>query len=231
MVYAGVKVSAGLGFRATNLNDFYRGNSMVAPIPVINTRIENFFIDEHFNIGVDFFDMDAFTLSLFVNPLDGVKIRSKDMKEGYQSIDNRNYQISAGLIVGYDLNFYNTRALVSVSGGKNGVKGNVRVLKPFAVTDRFYLVPSLGGNFYSKDYADYYWGVDKNETGGKILEPYSADSAYSAQLELMAEYYLTEKLTLLAFMSVERFSSDVDKSPIIDNNTLLMMGAGFKFSF
>jgi len=229
--YAENKLSVGVGARAANLNDFYRGNAMVAPVPLVNARLDNFFIDDHFNIGVDLFDLDAFTFSLFVNPLDGMKVKGKNMDPGYKTIEDRNYQVSAGVIVGYDLNFYNTRALVSVSGSKQGAKGNVKMLKPFTVTDRFYLVPSIAGNVYSKDYADYYWGVDANELGGKIAGTYTPDTVYSAQLELAAEYYLTEKLTLLAFMSVERFSSDVEKSPIIDSNTLMMMGAGFKFQF
>jgi outer membrane protein len=224
------KLSIGLGFGASNLNDFYRGNSVVAPIPIISARYDNFFFDG-FNIGMDLFNADDFTFSLFVNPLDGNYLKSKNMDDGYKSIDNRHYQIAAGALVGYDFNFYNTRALISMSGGRKGSKGNVKIIKPFTVTDKFYMIPSISENLYSKNYSDYFWGIDSNELGGKITSTYSPGMSYSTQLELAMEYYLNEKITLLAFMSVEKFSSDVEKSPIIDNSTLMIMGAGIKYSF
>ncbi|MDR3259948.1 MAG: MipA/OmpV family protein [Fusobacteriaceae bacterium] len=224
------KLSIGLGFGVSNLNDFYRGSSVVAPIPIINARYENFFFDG-FNIGLDLFNADAFTFSLFVNPLDGNYLKSKKMDDGYKSIDDRHYQIAAGALVGYDFNFYDTRALISMSGSRKGTKGNVKIIKPFTVTDKFYMIPSISENLYSKNYTDYYWGIDSNELGGKITNTYSPNMAYSTQLELAMEYYLNEKITLLAFMSVEKFSSDVERSPIIDNSTLMIMGAGIKYSF
>ena len=121
-------------------------------------------------------------------------------------------------------------ALVSFSGGERGVKAGASLVKPYNFGS-FTLIPSVSATFYSEDYTDYYFGVDGDELGGKIRDTYSPNSAYSLGINLAAEYYLTEKITLLAFLSADKFSSEVGDSPIIDNSTLLKMGVGAKYSF
>ena len=122
-------------------------------------------------------------------------------------------------------------ALVALSGGERGVKGEARLVKPYSLSSDFTLIPSISANFYSEDYTDYYFGIDSDERGGKIRDTYSPSNAYSLGISLAAEYYLTDKITLLAFLSADKFSSEIGDSPIIDNSTLLKMGVGAKYSF
>lgn len=222
------KFSVGMGVGTTN--HFYHGDEITFPTPFFDVRYDNFFITGA-NIGYDVYNEDSITLSLFVNPFDGFPIKASKMDHDYDSIDERKTQIALGAIAAYDLPAYDMTALVALSGGERGVKGEARLVKPYSLSSDFTLIPSISANFYSEDYTDYYFGIDSDERGGKIRDTYSPNSAYSLGINLAAEYYLTEKITLLAFLSADKFSSEVGDSPIIDNSTLLKMGVGAKYSF
>ncbi|MFR8991782.1 MAG: MipA/OmpV family protein [Fusobacterium sp.] len=221
------KFSVGMGVGTTN--HFYHGDEITFPTPFFDVRYDNFFITGA-NIGYDVFNEDSITLSLFVNPFDGFPIKASKMDHDYDSIDERKTQIALGAIAAYDLPAYDMTALVSFSGGERGVKAGASLVKPYNFGS-FTLIPSVSATFYSEDYTDYYFGIDSDERGGKIRDTYSPNSAYSLGINLAAEYYLTEKITLLAFLSADKFSSEVGDSPIIDNSTLLKMGVGAKYSF
>lgn len=224
------RLSLGIGMGTTNINNFFRSDTTTIPMPIIELKYDNFYVNG-FDFGYTMINTDELTLSLFVNPFDGYRLKSKDMDDGYKSIDSRKYQVAGGISFKYNIDFYDIRAIASVSGGEYGAKGRMKFIKPFSLTDKLHIYPSLGANLYSKDYTDYYWGIDKDELGGKITNDYNPDFGYSGSLELAAEYYLNERLTILAFMSAERFSSEIGNSPIIDNNTLIKMGAGIKYNF
>lgn len=220
------KVGAGVAAS----NHFFKGDNIVSPLPFFDVRYDNFFMIGT-DIGYDVISEDSVTLSLFVNPLDGFFIRSKDMDSDYDSIDERKTQIAFGAIINYDLPFYDMKALLSVSGGERGAKSSARILKSYTFDNKLTLIPSIAATFYSEDYTDYYFGVDGNELGGSLTHTYSPNDAYSLGLSLAAEYYLNDKITLLAFLSADRFSSEVANSPIIDNDVVLKMGVGAKYSF
>lgn len=211
-------------------NHFFKGDSTTYPIPVLDVRYDDFYI-AGITMGYDMYSEDDFTMSLFVNPFDGFPIKGSKLDHGYRTIDDRKPQVSIGVALSYNLNFYDMTALVAFSGGERGVKGSARIIKPYRVTDNFILLPSFGASIYSSNYADYYFGIDSNELGGKITDTYSPDTAYSLGLSLAAEYYLNDKITLLAFLSADRFSSEIGDSPIIDSNKLIMVGVGAKYSF
>jgi len=224
------KLSIGIGVNSENINNFFRGDTVVTPYPMLDIRYDNFFING-FDMGYDFINRDDLTFSLFVNPFDGFYVRPKDMDEGYKSIDKRRYQVVGGAKLSYNFNSHHTWISTTVTGGERGVKGNVKVIQSFPVTEKLMLFSVMGANVYSKGYTDYYWGIDNNELGGKITNSYNPDMGYSGALELAAEYYFNERLTLMAFMSAEKFSDEIKRSPIIDNSTLIKMGAGIRYQF
>ena len=182
-------------------------------------------------MGYDLYTEDDFTLSLFLNPLDGFVMKGSKLDHGYRSIDDRKPQAALGVVMSYNLNFYDMTALVAFSGGERGLKGDARIIRPYRVTDNFTLIPSFGASIYSSNYVDYYFGIDSNEVRDKITDTYSPDTAYSLGISLAAEYYLNDKITLLAFLSADRFSSEIADSPIVDSNKLIMVGVGAKYSF
>lgn len=222
------KFAIGAGVGASN--HFFKGDNTVLPLPFFDIRYDNFFMVGT-NIGYDVISEDSVTLSLFVNPLDGFFIRSKDIDSDYDSIDDRKTQVAVGATVGYDLPFYDIKTLLSISGGERGAKSSAHILKPYRFDDKLTLIPSFSATFYTDDYTDYYFGVDHNELGGNLTHTYSPDDAYSLGLSLAAEYYLNDRITLLAFLSADKFSSEVADSPLIDNDVVLKMGVGAKYSF
>lgn len=222
------RFTVGVGAGVTNR--LYEGDNYTFPIPLFDVRYDNFFVSG-WNFGYDLYNEDDLTMSLFLNPFDGFPIKGSKMDSGYKNIDDRKFQTSVGVVVSYKLDFYDMTALVAVSGGERGMKGRTSVFRPFRVTDNFALVPSIGASFYSSNYTDYYFGIDNNELDRKITETYSPSTAYSVGLNLAAEYYLNDKITLLAFLSADKFSSEIGDSPIVDNSTLFLMGVGAKYSF
>jgi len=229
-LYGENKLSIGIGISDSNVNKFFRGDSDINFYPMLDIRYENFFVNG-FDVGYDFINRDDLTFSLFVNPFDGFSVKPSKMDDGYDSIDRRKQQIAGGAKLSYNLNSYHTWISTSVVGGEHGAKGNVRISQPFAIVHNVMLFSSIGANVYSKDYTDYYWGIDRHELGGNIMETYSPDVGYSSTLQLAAEYYFNESLTLMTFMSAEKFSDEIKKSPIIDDGTLIRMGAGIRFQF
>ncbi len=202
------------------------------PIPFFDIRYEGFYL-RGAEIGYDIIQEDAFTASLFVNPLGGYKVDGSDLDRGYDKIDDRDYQVEGGLKLSYNTGWNNVKVGGFFAFGEEGNLGGINTSRRFVVTDNFSLTPQLYLNFLSEDYTDYYFGVTtaERDRNSKIGSAYNPDSAYAFGLNVAGEYLINEYWSMVGFVALEKLSSEIDDSPIVEEDLLYKVGLGVKYTF
>nr|WP_307775265.1 MipA/OmpV family protein [uncultured Cetobacterium sp.] len=231
----------GVGMGLGVSNSLYKGDDeKSSPVPVLNIDYGNLYIrgaadleDKSLSVGYTFYQDDMFAASLFVDPLSGFDVDGDDLSSGYNNIDDRKYQAMFGVRLDADTGINGVQTGFSAKAGKDGAEFKISAFRPTYINEKLILVPSVYMKGYTADYADYYFGVTSEEAkrNSKISKKYEADAAYSFGANLTAEYSLSDNLALLAFLGVEKFSSEITDSPIVDDDILYLMGIGAKYHF
>lgn len=223
-----------IGATATKTNNLYKGgNQNVKYFPYVNMEYGNVYINGN-KIGIKVFETQKIAFSTYIDLFDGYNIKGKDMNSGYKSINSRKTQIAIGGELDIDLSNLDRGLKLSThfQGGERGQNGGIELSKFFSLVDgKFIIIPQINVQYYSKDYADYYFGIDKNEVAAKIRTTYSPKSSYSFGAGLYSEYYFTKYFSISGFLGIDRFSDEVNNSPITKNKVSTYMGLGFKYSF
>lgn len=231
----GNKTGVGLGVGVAN--SLYKGiDSKAYPIPLFDIEYGNFYVAGT-DIGYKMWQNDMYTLSFFANPLEGYRVKASDMEEGYKDIEDRDLQFMGGLRLDADTGLMGIKTAVALSGGQHGAKGRLGFYKPYSVTEKFVIVPGIHSIYYSKDFTDYYFGVDSKELGSnrkdnyKLTSTYSPDSAYSVGINIVGEYRFRDNLAMSFFVGAEKFSKEIGDSPLVDEDYIIMGGTGIKYYF
>ena len=157
------------------------------------------------------------------------------MGHGYKNIDNRDFQVMAGLRADLNTGIAGIRTGASVQFGEHGSEAKISAFRPYALNSKFTLVPGIYVKGFSGDYSDYYFGVTSNEVNrsktDKLTREYKADTAYSVGANLTAEYKYNEKFSLIGILGVEKFSSEITDSPIVNDDPLFIASIGAKYFF
>ncbi|MGL5209115.1 MipA/OmpV family protein [Cetobacterium sp.] len=222
-------IGAGVGVS----DSIYKGAEDKAyPMPLLDINYYDLYV-KGATIGYSFYRDDAFAASLFVDPLAGFAVDGADLARGYDNIDDRKFQAMFGIRLDAETGFYGVRTGLSAQVGEHGGEGKISAFKAYRVDDKLTIVPSIHVKGYSGDYTDYYFGVTSDEArrNSKIDRAYKADAAYSIGLNLTADYRLTDNVALMAFLGVEKFSSEISDSPIVDDGVLYLVGIGAKYYF
>ncbi len=229
-INSGNKFGLGVGMGVSN--SIYKGaDGRLYPIPLLDINYYDLYV-KGATVGYQFYKNDAFAASLFVDPLAGFAVDGADLAKGYDNIDDRRFQTMFGIRLDADTGFYGVKTGLSAQIGKHGGEGRVAAFKAYRVDDKLTLVPSIHIKGYSGDYTDYYFGVSSDEARrNSNLNTYKADTSYSIGFNLTADYRLTDNVALMAFLGVEKFSSEISDSPIVDDGVLYLVGVGAKYYF
>lgn len=226
-----VGVGAALGYS----DSIYKGAENEAyPIPLLDINYGNFYV-KGIALGYTFYQDDAFAASLYLDPLGGFAVKGSDLGNGYNAIDDRDFQAMFGIRLDADTGIYGIRTGFTAQAGEEGAQVKLSAFRPYHVNSKLVLVPSIHIKGYSSDFSDYYFGVtseEKNRSGNdKITNSYEADAAYSYGVNLTAEYSVSHNLSLVGFLGAEKFSDEISDSPIVEDEVLFLLGAGAKFYF
>jgi outer membrane protein len=227
------KLGIGLGIGVSNRVFKTKDNAKVVPIPMLDIQYDNAFI-KGLRVGYNVYNQDRLALSLFVDPMMGFHIKGKDMESGYKNIDTRNFQVMGGASLSYETGWEDIVTNLSYSWGENGARGEISAFKPITVTDRFFLVPGINLNYFSDSFNNYYFGVSPQEafSNSKLKgKSYKADDGFSVGASLNGEYLWNDNMSLMLFTGLQKFSNDISDSPLVENDLLFIMGAGFKYNF
>ncbi|GLI56203.1 membrane protein [Propionigenium maris DSM 9537] len=232
--------NATLGLGAAAVTSPYQGVGTVGtPLPFINLTYGDFYLktgDVNYSllsIGYNFWKDDTWTLSAYVNPLGGFDVDRSEMDDGYNNLDRREYQFEGGLKAVAKTGWHDMRVQFHGTYGEEGGHLGTAVFRPFEVNDKLTLTPRVSLTYFESDYVDYYFGVSQSEANrnSKIDKKYSPDGAYSAAFDLGASYALRDHITLTGFAGVEKLSSEIDDSPIVEEDVLYRVGVGFAYKF
>lgn len=229
----GADTRYGLGVGIGAGSSIYKGGETKAyPVPMLDVNYKDFYI-KGIEAGYRFYKNTPISLDVFLDPISGYGVKGNDLGKGYDNIDNRDPQAMIGLAINYNPEFEGAIVRASVMAGENGAKSRLSLIRPIIVDSTLTVVPGIHANFYSEDFVDYYFGVTTEEAikNKNIDRSYSPNSAYSLGLGIALEKKLTDKISLMSFVSLEKFSDEITDSPIVDKSYILVAGVGAKYFF
>jgi|GEM_PF-144743 len=239
-VYAAEGYNLSLGAGAGYQLSPYQGvGGTTSPIPFMNFEYDKFYMrsgDVRYSvlsIGYDMYENESMTVSAYFNPWGGFNVERSDMDKGYGNIDDREYQAEGGLKVLFDTGLNGLKVQVNTTYGEEGGHAGVSAFKAYPVTDKMVVVPRATITYFNDNYLDYYFGVSEDEAGrnSKIDGKYEAGSGFAFAFDLATNYKLSENLQLIGFVGVEKHSSEVDDSPIVEEDVIYRAGTGINYIF
>ena len=168
-------------------------------------------------------------LSAYVDFRDGYAVKGEKMEKGYKTFKDRKTQTAFGGRIGYM--FGNLETYVSAQGGKRGATREIGLNYGLPIGEKFLISSGISYTSYSKKFADYYFGIHKEDMGGKLKKEYKPERGSSFGLQLGAEYRITDKFSTFALVSAEKFSKEIYNSPVIKNKASVTGGLGIKYNF
>ncbi|WP_231084878.1 MipA/OmpV family protein [[Haemophilus] ducreyi] len=141
----------------------------------------------------------AYSLSrmVFIQFGDGFRLKAKSYSHNYNSIDNCYPQMVFGDALAYTLDFFRldtTSLSFQIRAGKRGSSTEILSSTAVPITRKFFISPSIGANYYSAKYTNYYFGIKPHELGGEIRLIYKLKYSYSSYASIDFTYTLTVSL-------------------------------------
>lgn len=152
--------------------------------------------------------------------------------EGLAGMDERDTSAEAGVNA-----IWRTRPVTvsfgvytDVSDKSNGNSAQFGLSRPFRLSERWSLIPSLGAEWLSTEVVDYYYGVKPSEAIPN-RPAYTGRSSVNIRAALMTHYKLTPAWSLFGGASVTHLGSGITDSPISveDNVAAIFIGGGWRF--
>lgn len=215
------KFAIGAGVRGSN-KLYKQDDENVMFYPNLDVRYGRFYV-KGIQVGAYLYENDMMALSVFVDPMGGFPVDGGDMEDGYDNIDDRDSMVMGGAKLELKDLPAGLQSNVSYKGGEDGQQGDLNILRPFAVTEKLKVTPSVNASMFSSDFVDYYFGVSEKEVNrdanDNLDKEYDGDTAYSYGAKLACEYMFTENVSATAAVGVTQFSSEIEDSPIVDDAT------------
>lgn len=229
--------SIGIGYGVSS--PIYHSDKNDYILPLVNLNYNGFFVkgDSTYglSLGYNVLERDNYILSLYGMPFGGYKIKGKDMKDGYKGIDERKTHLMGGVEFTYFPHIFELVTSVSAEFGDKGGHVNLRVSRPFYITPKFTIVPTVTYTHYTANFIDYYFGVDSSElnrpNNQNIRETYDGKSAYRYGVGLLGNYKFTENISVTGFTGVTKLSDEITNSPIADKDIIFLFGTGVVYTF
>lgn len=229
--------SIGLGYGVTT--PIYHNDKNDYVLPIVDIEYDKFFIKGGstygLSLGYKILEEDNYVLSLYGMPFGGYEVKNSDMKSGYKGIDDRDTHLMGGVELTYYPGIYNLQTSVSAEYGEEGGHFNLRVSRPYQLTSKLTVVPSINYVYYDSNFVDYYFGIDSNEVGKpggeKITNTYSPEGAHRFGVGLLGNYRVNDTISLMGFTGVTKLSDEIADSPIVDNKVIYIFGTGIIYTF
>lgn len=227
----------GVGYGATT--PIYHSDHNGYVLPIVDLEYEQFFLKGGSTYGLSFgykvLEEDNYVLSLYGMPFGGYELKSSDMKSGYKGIDDRDTHLMGGVELVYYPDLYNLETAVAAEYGEEGGHFNFRVSRPYQMSSKLTIIPSVNFTYYDSNFIDYYFGVDSNELnrpdGQNITTTFNGDSAYRFGIGVLGNYRLNDAISLMGFTGVTKLSKEISDSPIVDNSVIYILGTGIMYTF
>lgn len=151
--------------------------------------------------------------------------------EVLKGMDDRKVAFESGLGFAYESWFgeWELIALTDISGNHEGQEASLTYGKTFEL-NRFSIKPSAGLVWQSSKLADYYYGVKKEEATAD-RKAYELESVLNYEVGLNVDVALTRHWSLMTEARVEFLNSDIQNSPIVEDDRLYSGFCGLAYRF
>ncbi|PML80449.1 outer membrane protein OmpV [Enterovibrio norvegicus] len=155
----------------------------------------------------------------------------KDTSDFLKGMDDRNLSLDLGVNADFRVGtgVISTYFQHDVSGAYKGYVAGARYFDIFPIGDADF-VSFAGVMLQSKDFVDYYFGVNQNEA--RINRPaYTGDSSVAYEVGYKLIYPLSDNWNLTQSTQYTRLGDEVADSPIVDSEDQWMVGATVAYHF
>lgn len=235
------ELSGSVGIGAGVVQSPYRGiGRQAVPIPDVNISYGDLYLKAGdipytaLGFGYNFFKSEKVILGASIN-MGGFDVDRSEMDSGYNNLDKRDTQIEMALKATVYTGWNGIIAEGYGSMGEEGGHLGSSLLRPLQVTSRLTLIPKVSFTYFESDYAEYYFGVTEKEANRSgnhnIGRAYDPGSAYIYGANLTANYAYSETTSFFIFTGIDKLSTDIRNSPIVEKDTLYKGGAGVTYRF
>ncbi|KZY40412.1 MULTISPECIES: MipA/OmpV family protein [unclassified Oleiphilus] len=182
---------------------------------------------------------------------------SADMEELYWGIDeNRDRSIEAGFIFRFfsRVGLVEIKAFHDVISTYSGPRSSISWSRPFPDTGNWTITPRMFIKHYGTKYNSYYYQVTEAENRlaeEDVIEKYGAGeddanidyyqtitrpqyepgNSGHVGFDLTVEYSISDKLTATGYLAIEKFSGEIETSPLIEDKELILGNIGLRYNF
>ena len=221
--------SFGIGLTFSRTSRQYEGiDDQSARLPYISARLGDFYVDG-LNIGYNVPTDSEIKWGLVAVPrFLGYKESNSPILEG---LDDTDYSYHGGLTADWNTDFglINVKALTDLLNESGGSEVVATLSKAFNFGE-LTLSPAVSLNWQNADLVDHYYGVTEAQSTAD-RPAYEGESVVNTALSLSASYALTEQFRLIGQVRQEHYGSEIEDSPLVDENTALSTSFGLVYTF
>lgn len=225
-----VSLSLGMGFSADK-TAYTKYDAVWSPRPIVNVDSERFYVSG-FDAGLYLLKEEPVTVSAFVSYNDFSFSPSDSSDAKLRRLNKRYSTVTGGVEVGLltPVGLFEARGAWDLLQQSDGFDCSLSWTGSLE-TGPVSLYPSLGVNWQSAGYLDYYYGVSGAEATKSGLEAYDAGPGWSPYAELAVDLRLTENWSVLLLLEGEMLSKSVRDSPMTDRDYTYGATTGLVYSF
>ncbi len=227
--------SFGLGLGGSAATSEYKGyDSQYSVAPVIKLETPVFYIDGY-RAGIHAFTTDDkahdIQLGLTYNEQ---KFDPKDSDDyAMRVLDKRCSSLMAELSYRFysDYGNFKTSYAHDIQGRSKGDKVTLAYGYDFTVTKGLNIEPSVGVDWTSKKFNEFYYGVSDSESAVSGLKAYKPKGGFSPFMSVDVTYEAFENFYLALDVGVKYLSSEIKDSPMVKHNNKAWSFLGFYYAF
>lgn len=218
-----LEVGLGVGALNTAYADY---DDETTGIPLIFFNSKNFYF-EGIEGGYKIIENRQSRLSVFLS------MGAEEFDAGnsdYDGLEDRDRSVMAGVRYRHMARWgiLDAKVAADVSDESEGTIARISYGYPFRPSEQFTIMPRGFVKWMSSDYADYYYGVSEEESG---LASYAPGSSMKYGAELIATYQINKKWKVLGGGRVTMLDSDLEDSPMLDDDVESLIFAGVTYKF
>ncbi len=190
--------SAGLAI-VNSSNIYVTKESKTRVFPLVNYTYDSFYIK-----GLE--------LGYHLNKNFSVLIEPRMVGFDISGIQKRKDSLAAGFKISYPLSDFalNLKILGDVSDVSNGYEVSLKLSKKF-INLPFVFIPNIGLEFQDKQFSNYYYGTQANESYGE----YNPNSTINKTAGFVSVYNINKKFAISLIYKYVDLDNDIVNSPII----------------
>ena len=166
----------------------------------------------------------------------GVKLNFDGYDENdssvFKGLSDRKMTLEGGVKVQYKFNknwTLKTDAYYDLLGVSDGLEGSVSLARSFGGR-KYILTPSIGFKWQDPNFADYYYGVQNNESTSSRTE-YHPSFSFNPNLDCSLLYFWNDNWASFLTLSGTYLDKEIQNSPLVDKKVNLSLLAAFVYRF